>query len=110
MSEETNNSSWSDLTKTIIGTLGTLIAAGGAWLGSHLFGGESAEPAQPQQQTAQPVINLNLQNNNTQQQSASQGGTKTVIVKEKEVPAKESKQAPVKKKEGDEFKEQAPQW
>jgi hypothetical protein len=109
MEEEAQNSTWSDLKKTIIGTIGTLVAAGGAWLGSQLFGGAD-EPAQPQQQSAQPAININLQNNNTNQQSASSGGSKTVIIKEKEVPAKESKPVTTKKKEGDEFKEQAPQW
>lgn len=108
MSEEVETSTWSDLKKTIIGTIGTLVAAGGAWLGSQLFGANE-EPAQQPAQQAQPVINFNVQNTNTQQQSA--GGGKTVIVKEKEVPAKESKPVTTqKKKEGDEFKEQAPQW
>jgi hypothetical protein len=101
MSEEVEQSegTWSGLKKTIIGVAGTLVTAGGVWLSTLLGGGDKAEPA-PQQ--AAPVINIT--NSNQQAQQASGGGGKTVIIKEKE-PAK-----PVKKKEGDEFKEEAPKW
>jgi flagellar basal body-associated protein FliL len=103
MSEEVEQSegTWSGLKKTIIGVAGTLVTAAGVWLSTLLGGGDKAEPA-PQQ--AAPVINII--NSQTQQQSA--GGGKTVIIKEKET-VKE-KPAPVKKKEGDEFKEEAPKW
>ena len=103
MSEEVEQSegTWSGLKKTIIGVAGTLVTAAGVWLSTLLGGGDKAEPA-PQQ--AAPVINIT--NSQTQQQSA--GGGKTVIIKEKET-VKE-KPAPVKKKEGDEFKEEAPTW
>lgn len=104
MSEETqeHEGTWTGLKKTILGTVATVVTAGGAWLGSTLFGGgEEAAPT-----PAAPVINIT--NSNTQQQSQG-GGTTRVIERVKEVPAKE-KAAPVKKKEGDEFKEEEPKW
>jgi len=99
--QEQSEGTWSGLKKTIIGVAGTIVTAGGVWLSTLLGGGDKAEPA-PQQ--AAPVINIT--NSQTQQQSA--GGGKTVIIKEKET-VKE-KPAPVKKKEGDEFKEESPKW
>lgn len=98
--EQNNDGTWSGLKKTIIGVITTAIMGLGTWGVTQLTGGGD-EPA-PVQQVA-PVINIT--NSNNQQQSA--GGEKTVIIKEKEtvkeVPAK-------KKKEGDEFKEEAPKW
>lgn len=106
MAEETEQEgTWSGLKKTIIGVAGTVVTAGGVWL-STLLGGGSSEPAQPA--AAQPVINLNVANTNNQTQS-NNGGGKTVIVKEKTVPAQQTQPKP-KKKEGDEFKEEAPKW
>lgn len=104
MSEEVENEgTWSGLKKTILGTVATVVTAGGAWLGSTLFGGgEEAAPA-----PAAPVINIT--NSNTQQQSQG-GGTTKVIEKIKEVPAKEKPAPAPKKKEGDEFKETPPAW
>jgi hypothetical protein len=105
MSEELENEgTWSGLKKTILGTVATVVTAGGAWLGSTLFGGgEEAAPA-----PAAPVINIT--NSNTQQQSQG-GGTTKVIERVKEVPAKDDKKlTPAKKKEGDEFKETPPAW
>jgi len=99
--EQEQEGTWSGLKKTMVGVATTLVTAGGVWLSTLLGGGDKAEPA-PQQ--AAPVINIT--NSQTQQQSA--GGGKTVIIKEKET-VKE-KPAPVKKKEGDEFKEEAPKW
>jgi hypothetical protein len=99
--QEQSEGTWSGLKKTIIGVAGTLVTAGGVWLSTLLGGGDKAEPAPVQ---AAPVINIT--NSQTQQQSA--GGGKTVIIKEKET-VKE-KPAPVKKKEGDEFKEEGPKW
>jgi hypothetical protein len=103
MSEEVEQSegTWSGLKKTIIGVAGTLVTAGGVWLSTLLGGGDKAEPAPVQ---AAPVINITT--NQTQQQSA--GGGKTVIIKEKSTPAQPV--AKPKKKEGDEFKEEAPKW
>jgi hypothetical protein len=103
MSEETNQQegTWTGLKKTIVGTLATVVTAGGAWLGSTLFGGgnDAAQPAQ-----AQPSIIIN----NTQQQQQATGAGKTIVIKEKET-VKETAPKP-KKKEGDEFKEKEPLW
>lgn len=99
MSEEQQESTGSSLKKTILGTIATVVTAGGAWLGSTLFGGEDkAAPVQ-----AAPVINIT----NSNQQSQAAGG-KTVIINQKAADPKPD--APVKKKEGDEFKEEAPKW
>ena len=102
MSEEQQEGTMSSLKKTVVGTLATVVTAGGAWLGSTLFGGgsENAQPA-----PAQPNIIIN---NTQQQQQAASGGGKTVVIKEKET-VKEAAPKP-KKKEGDEFKEEAPKW
>ena len=84
MSEETNEGGLSGLKKTLIGTLTTVVTAGGVWLTTHLFGGEATdkeevktEVAAPAPAAAAPVI-INLQNNNTNQQKQS-GGTHTVV-------------------------------
>ncbi len=104
MSEEVENSNdgtLSGLKKTIIGVITTAVMGLGTWGVTQITGGGD-EPAPVQQ--AAPVINIT--NSNQQQQSA--GGGKTVVIKEKET-IKE-KPSPVKKKEGDEFKEEAPKW
>jgi flagellar basal body-associated protein FliL len=102
--EQEQEGTWSGLKKTIIGVAGTVVTAGGVWL-STLLGGGGDEPAQVQQ--AAPVINIT---NSNQQQQATSGGGKTVIIKEKEVSKPTEPAKPVKKKEGDEFKEEAPKW
>lgn len=99
--EQNNDGTWSGLKKTIIGVVTTAVMGVGTWGVTQLTGG-SNEPAPVQQ--AAPVINIT--NSNQQAQQAS--GGKTVVIKEKET-IKE-KPAPVKKKEGDEFKEEAPKW
>lgn len=100
MSEE-QESTGSSLKKTILGTIATVVTAGGAWLASTLFGGGDDKP-QPIQ--AAPVINIQ----NTQQAAPATSGGKTVITKEKT--AQPAAQPKPKKKEGDEFKEEAPKW
>ena len=105
MSEEVENSNdgtLSGLKKTIIGVITTAVMGLGTWGVTQITGGGD-EPAPVQQ--AAPGINIT--NSNQQAQQAS-GGGKTVVIKEKET-IKE-KPAPVKKKEGDEFKEEAPKW
>ena len=104
MSEEQQEGTMSSLKKTVVGTLATVVTAGGAWLGSTLFGGGSDDKPAPVQQA--PVINIT--NSNQQAQQAASGG-KTVIIKEREVPAKVTDKPKVKK-DGDEFKEEAPKW
>jgi hypothetical protein len=89
MSEETtqdhNDSTWSGLKKTIIGTVSTAVLAGGTWVTTTLFnGGDDKEETKTEQAApAQPVINVNLENNNTNQQKQSSGGGTNTIVKER---------------------------
>lgn len=104
--EKHNDGSMSGLKKTIIGTVGTLVTGGGAFLLTYLQKPKETDAkAQPQTQQS---ININLP---AQQQAA---GGKTVIIKDKSgnsAPAKPAEPAkPVKKKEGDEFKEKPAQW
>jgi alpha/beta superfamily hydrolase len=95
MSEETQETTWSGLKKTIIGTLATVVTAGGAWVGTTLFGGgEEITPAPVQQ--AAPVINI------TQQQSAPTPAPTTVIHEktvEKVVPVETKKEEKKEKEE-----------
>jgi hypothetical protein len=106
MSEESQNEgTMSGLVKTIIGTVGTIVTAGGAWLGSQMFGGGDQPAAAPAQA---PVINI------TQNQAQQQAAGKTVIINKgggsgQAAPAPATAPKP-KKKEGDEFKEEAPKW
>jgi hypothetical protein len=95
--EKHNDGTMSGLKKTIIGTVGTLITAGGAFLLTYL-----QKPKESDKQVQPQSININVP---AQQQLT--GGTKTVVIKEK---AAEKPATPVKKKEGDEFKEEAPKW
>ena len=101
---ETNDGTWSGLKKTIIATLTTVIAGGGVWLSTQLFGGHEEAPSTPVQQTA-PVININ----NTQQQQSA-GGGKTIIIKEvaPATPAQKPVEKPKPKK--DDFTEEEPKW
>jgi len=100
--EQSNDGTWSGLKKTIIGVATTAVMGVGTWGVTQLTGGD--EPAPVQQ--AAPVINIT----NSNQQSQAAGGTNTII-KERvvEKPAAE-KAKPENKKEGDEFKEEAPKW
>jgi hypothetical protein len=100
--ENANDGTLSGLKKTIIGVITTAVMGLGTWGITQITGGGD-EPAPVQQ--AAPVINLNLENNNTN--SGGGGGTTKIIEREKVV----EKPAPApKKKEGDEFKEEAPKW
>ena len=104
MSEELENSNdgtWSGLKKTIIGVATTAVMGLGTWGVTQITGGDKDEA--PVQQAA-PVINIT--NSNQQQQSAGGG---TTIIKEKVVEKPAAAPKP-KKKEGDEFKEEAPKW
>ena len=75
--EQENDGTWSGLRKTLIGTLGTVIAGGGTWLGVTLFGGGHDEPAEETktEQPAAPVI-VNVQQNqeNKQKTENNNGG------------------------------------
>ena len=103
MSEETqeHEGTWSGVKKTILGTVATVVTAGGAWLGSTLFGGGSdAAPA------AAPAPVINITNSNQSQQSNG-GGTTKIIERVKEAPAKPT--TPKKKTEKEQL-EEAPAW
>jgi len=99
--EQQEQSTGGSIKNIIIGLVSTITLGVGGWFTTKLTGGDEKEA--PVQQAA-PVINIT--NSNQQQQAA---GGKTVIIKEKTgEPAKPA--APVKKKDGDEFKEEAPKW
>ena len=98
MAEEQEESTGKSFKSIIIGLVSTVTLAVGGFITNKLTGGDDKEtPA-----AVAPVINI--QNNQTQ----SAGGGKTVIIKEKET-VKETAPKP-KKKDGDEFKEEAPKW
>ena len=87
MSEEKEESGMSAVKKAIIGAITTAVTAGGAWFATHLGGGEEPKTETPTAVTAPaPVINITNSNENSQKQQ-SNGGTNTVIIKEKAVPA-----------------------
>ncbi len=102
--ESTNDGTWSGLKKTIIGVATTAVMGLGTWGVTQITGGDKeAAPA------AAPAPVINITNSNQQAQQAAGGNT--TIIKERvvEKPAAE-KVKPTKKKEGDEFKEEAPKW
>ena len=79
--QETNDETWSGLKKTIIGTLTTVIAGGGVWVSTLIFGGseEPKEETKTEQPAGQPVINLNVQQNQENKQKTENNGGGTVI-------------------------------
>ena len=98
MAEEQEESTGKSFKNIIIGLVSTVTLAVGGFITNKLTGGDDKEtPA-----AVAPVINI--QNNQTQ----SAGGGKTIIIKEKSADTKPV--AKPKKKEGDEFKEEAPKW
>ncbi len=102
MSEEVEQESTGKSFKGILITLVSTVTLGvGGFVTNKLTGGGDEKEATPA--AAAPVINIT----NSNQQAAASGG-KTVIIKEKETVGKPA--APVKKKDGDEFKEEAPKW
>jgi hypothetical protein len=99
--EEKSESTGGSLKNVIIGFISTITLGVGGWVTTKLTGGEDDKPAVQQ---AAPVINI--QNNQTQ---TAGGGGKTIIINK----GGDGKAAPApkpKKKEGDEFKEEAPKW
>jgi hypothetical protein len=103
MAEEQEESTGKSFKGIIITLVSTVTLGVGGFITNKLTGGDDDKGTATQ--TAQPVINIT----NSNQQSQAAGG-KTVIIKEKEVAKPAEPAKPVKKKEGDEFKEQAPQW
>ena len=88
---ETNDSGWSGLKKNIIATLTTVIAGGGVWVTTTLFGGheEPKEETKTEQvaPVQQPIINLNVQQNQENKQKVENGGGTRVIERVVEKPA-----------------------
>ena len=89
--QETNDGTWSGLRKTIVGTLSTVIAGGGTWLGVTLFGGGNDEPAEEtkteQAAPASAPIVVNVQQNQENKQKVENGGGTHVIERVVEKPA-----------------------
>jgi len=98
--EEKSESTGGSIKNILIGLVSTITLGVGGWFTTKLTGGDEKEtPA-----AVAPIINI--QNNQTQ---TAGGGGKTVIINK----GGDGKAAPApkpKKKEGDEFKEEAPKW
>ena len=79
--QETNDGTWSGLKKTIVGTLTTVIAGGGTWLGVTLFGGheEPKEETKTEQSGGQAPITINVEQNQENKQKTENNGGNTVI-------------------------------
>ena len=99
--EEKSESTGGSIKNILIGLVSTITLGVGGWFTTKLTGGDEKEA--PVQQAA-PVINIT----NSNQQSQSAGGTTKVIERERVV--EKEKPAPVKKKDGDEFKEKPAAW
>jgi flagellar basal body-associated protein FliL len=85
---ETNDGSWSGLKKTIIGTLTTVIAGGGVWLSTILFGGHEEPKEEPKTEQAAPApVIVNVQQNQENKQKVENGGGTHVIERVVEKPA-----------------------
>ena len=100
MAEEKEESTGKSFKNIIIGLVSTVTLAVCGFITNKLTGGGDKEA--PATQQAAPSIIIN----NSQQQQAA--GGKTIIIKEKAADAKPA--APVKKKDGDEFKKEDPKW
>lgn len=100
--QEQSTGGGTSIKQVLIGLVSTITLGVGGWITTKLTGDKKEEdkPA-----AATPIII-----NNSQQ--AAPGG-KTVVIKEKTTeakPAATAQPAKPKKKEGDEFKEEAPKW
>ena len=89
--QETNDGTWSGLKKTIYGTLTTVIAGGGVWVSTILFGGsdEPSEESKTEQAapSAAPVVVNVQQNQENKQKTENNGGGTHVIERVVEKPA-----------------------
>jgi hypothetical protein len=109
MSEEKENSGGGSLKSILIGLASTVALGVGGYVTKQLTG-EKDEPAAA---TSAPAPVINITNSNQQSQRAAGGGGTKVIERVIEKPAAQTQPAPApkpKKKEGDEFKEEKPQW
>ena len=99
--QEKSESTGGSIKNIIIGLVSTITLGVGGWFTTKLTGGDEKEA--PVQQAA-PVINIQ----NTQTQQA--GGGKTIIINKGGDGKPAQPVAKPKKKDGDEFKEEAPKW
>ena len=99
--QEKSESTGGSIKNIIIGLVSTITLGVGGWFTTKLTGGDEKEA--PVQQAA-PVINIQ----NTQTQQA--GGGKTIIINKGGDGKPAQPAAKPKKKDGDEFKEEAPKW
>jgi hypothetical protein len=102
MAEEQEESTGKSFKGILIGLASTITLGIGGFITNKLTGGEDDKA--PVQQAA-PVINI--QNNQTQ---TAGGGGKTIIINKGGDGKPAAAQPKPKKKEGDEFKEEAPKW
>ena len=102
MAEEQAESTGKSFKGILIGLASTITLGIGGFITNKLTGGEDDKA--PVQQAA-PVINI--QNNQTQ---TAGGGGKTIIINKGGDGKPAAAQPKPKKKEGDEFKEEAPKW
>ena len=104
MSEEMNDGTWSGLRKTIVGTLSTVVAGGGTWLGVTLFGGGYEEPKEEtkteQAAPGAPVV-VNVQQNQENKQKVENNPSTRTVIYENHPPKTEVEQ-PVKPKKVEE--------
>jgi outer membrane scaffolding protein for murein synthesis (MipA/OmpV family) len=104
MAEEQEESTGKSFKGILIGLVSTITLGVGGFITNKLTGGDKEEAAPIQQ--AAPVINITT--NQTQQQAA--GGNKTIIINKGADGKPIQPVVKPKKKEGDEFKEEAPKW
>ena len=99
-----NDGTWSGLRKTIVGTLSTVVAGGGTWLGVTLFGGGDEEPKEEtkteQAAPAAPVV-VNVQQNQENKQKVENNPSTRTVIYENHPPKTEVEQ-PVKPKKVEE--------
>ena len=95
--QDTNDGTWAGLKKTVIGTLTTVIAGGGTWLGVTLFGGDHEE-AKTEQAAPAPVI-VNVQQTQENKQKVESGSSTVIRERIIEKPAPSTQEQPKPKKE-----------
>ena len=94
--QDTNDGTWSGLKKTLIGTLPTVIAGGGIWISTTLFGGghsEDKEETKTEQAAPAPVI-VNVQQNQENKQKVENGGN--TIIRERVIEKQPASSEPAK--------------
>lgn len=100
--QETNDGTWSGLKKTLIGTLSTLVAGGGTWLGVHIFDGKTDEKESAKTEQAAPAaapITINVQQNQENKQKVENGSPMIIRERVIEKESSDKKDKPVKKEE-----------